>query len=42
MSIDVENALLQIIKEFGNKNDEEANIYLDELKDSGRYVKDVY
>ena len=42
MSIDVENALLQIIKEFGNKNDEEANIYLDELKDAGRYVKDVY
>jgi sulfite reductase (NADPH) flavoprotein alpha-component len=42
MSVDVENTLLQIIKEFGNKNDEEANIYLDELKDSGRYVKDVY
>jgi sulfite reductase (NADPH) flavoprotein alpha-component len=42
MSIDVENALLQIIKEFGNKNDEQANIYLDELKELGRYVKDVY
>jgi sulfite reductase (NADPH) flavoprotein alpha-component len=42
MSIDVENTLLQIIKEFGLKNDEQANIYLDELKDSGRYVKDVY
>jgi sulfite reductase (NADPH) flavoprotein alpha-component len=42
MSIDVENTLLQIIKKFGNKNDEEANIYLDELRDSGRYVKDVY
>ncbi|HEX4375133.1 MAG TPA: flavodoxin domain-containing protein [Puia sp.] len=42
MSIDVENTLLQIIKEFGNKNDEEASIYLDELRDSGRYVKDVY
>lgn len=42
MSVDVENTLSQIIKKFGNKNDEEANIYLDELRDSGRYVKDVY
>jgi len=42
MSVDVENTLLQIIKEFGNKNDNDANAYLDELKEAGRYVKDVY
>jgi sulfite reductase (NADPH) flavoprotein alpha-component len=42
MSVDVENTLLQIIKEFGNKNDNDANAYLNELKEAGRYVKDVY
>jgi len=42
MSVDVENTLRQIIKEFGNKNDNDAIAYLNELKESGRYVKDVY
>jgi sulfite reductase (NADPH) flavoprotein alpha-component len=42
MSIDVEETLLSIIKEFGNKNNSEAFAYLDELKEAGRYVKDVY
>ena len=42
MSVDVEAMLLLIIKEFGNKHITEANTYLDELKEAGRYVKDVY
>lgn len=41
MSIDVENALLQI---FTNKlgSEEKAQQYLQQLADNGRYVKDVY
>jgi sulfite reductase (NADPH) flavoprotein alpha-component len=42
MSIDVENMLLQIIKEQGNKTDEEAKKYLHQLEQEGRYEKDVY
>jgi sulfite reductase (NADPH) flavoprotein alpha-component len=42
MSVDVENTLLAIIKEHGNKKETEALSYLDELKEAGRYVKDVY
>lgn len=42
MSEDVEKALLDIIKKHGKKNEAQANTYLDELKEAGRYVKDVY
>jgi len=42
MSIDVENTLLDIIRHFGNKKDTEALVYLDKLKEEGRYMKDVY
>ena len=42
MSIDVENTLLEIIRHFGNKKDTEALVYLDKLKEEGRYMKDVY
>lgn len=42
MSKDVENTLLEIIREKGKKSDEEANTYLKKLKDEGRYEKDVY
>jgi len=42
MSIDVEETLLQIIEKFGDRSKEEAEQYLDELKEDGRYVKDVY
>jgi len=42
MSVDVENALLDIIRQFGNKKDAEAMAYLDKLKEEGRYMKDVY
>ncbi|HVS96144.1 MAG TPA: flavodoxin domain-containing protein [Puia sp.] len=42
MSVDVENTLLSIIRQEGNKNAAQAEAFLDELKESGRYVKDVY
>ena len=42
MSLDVENALLTIIQQQGEKNAAQAEGYLDELKEAGRYVKDVY
>ncbi|MBI3719089.1 MAG: flavodoxin domain-containing protein [Sphingobacteriales bacterium] len=42
MSKDVENTLLEIIQEQGNKSADEANAYLKKLKDEGRYEKDVY
>ncbi len=42
MSIDVENTLLQIIEQFGERSKEEAIQYLDDMREDGRYVKDVY
>jgi sulfite reductase (NADPH) flavoprotein alpha-component len=42
MSEDVENTLLQIIKEQKNASEGQALQYLDALKEAGRYVKDVY
>ena len=42
MSVDVENALLQLIKEHKHCTEEEAAMYLNELKKQGRYSKDVY
>ncbi|HEY8689503.1 MAG TPA: flavodoxin domain-containing protein [Chitinophagaceae bacterium] len=42
MSILVENTLLQIIEQSGNKTKEEAKKYFEELKEGGRYSKDVY
>jgi sulfite reductase (NADPH) flavoprotein alpha-component len=42
MSIDVEHTLLQIIEQFGERSKEEAVQYLDNLKEDGRYVTDVY
>ncbi len=42
MGKDVENALLQIIAKQGNKTTDEAKKYLEQLKDEGRYEKDVY
>jgi sulfite reductase (NADPH) flavoprotein alpha-component len=42
MSEDVEKALLTIIQQQGKKNAAQAESYLDELKETGRYVKDVY
>lgn len=42
MSLDVENSLLQIIQQYGNKTKEEAKEYLDQLAEQDRYLKDVY
>ena len=42
MSFDVENTLLQIIKEQKGSSEEEALNYLEGLKEAGRYLKDVY
>lgn len=42
MSTDVENTLLQIIQQFGNKTEEEALAFFNEIKEGHRYHKDVY
>lgn len=42
MSFDVEDAILQIIRQHGNKTIEEASEFLTQLKEEGRYLKDVY
>ena len=42
MAADVHNSLLHIIAEQGNKTEEEAKQYLDELRKEKRYQRDVY
>lgn len=42
MSKDVEHALLQIISSEGGRTEEESKKYLHDLKEAGRYEKDVY
>ncbi|MEO8819505.1 MAG: sulfite reductase, partial [Ginsengibacter sp.] len=42
MSFDVENAILEIIETFGERTNEEAKQYLENLKEEGRYKTDVY
>lgn len=42
MSVDVEAAILDIISEYGNKSTEATQSYLQDLEESGRYMKDVY
>lgn len=42
MAKDVHDALLQIIQQFGNRNQSEAEQYLSDLKQAKRYQKDVY
>ncbi|MBS1513045.1 MAG: flavodoxin domain-containing protein [Bacteroidetes bacterium] len=42
MSTDVENALLQIIQQYGNKTADEAHAFLHQMELEGRYEKDVY
>lgn len=42
MSNDVENTLLEIIQQHGNKTAEEAKHFLHEMEEAGRYEKDVY
>lgn len=42
MSIDVERTLLQIIRDHGGLDEENAQAYLDRLAEERRYAKDVY
>ncbi len=42
MGKDVENVLLQIIAVQGKKSAEEAKKCLEQMKEDGRYAKDVY
>jgi sulfite reductase (NADPH) flavoprotein alpha-component len=42
MSVDVENTLVRIIEQHGNKSSVEAKAYWEELKKEGRYQRDVY
>ena len=42
MSVEVEDTLLSIIRQEGNRNAAQAESFLNELKESGRYIKDVY
>jgi sulfite reductase (NADPH) flavoprotein alpha-component len=42
MSVDVEQTLLSIIRKEGNKSAAQAEHYLEELRETGRYTKDVY
>jgi sulfite reductase (NADPH) flavoprotein alpha-component len=42
MSEDVERAILEVIRQHGKKNEGQALGYLEELKEAGRYLKDVY
>jgi sulfite reductase (NADPH) flavoprotein alpha-component len=42
MSTDVENTILEIIETYGARSTAEALVYLDQLKEQGRYLKDVY
>lgn len=42
MSGDVEATILKIVEHFGERTKEEAQEYLDAMKEEGRYVLDVY
>ncbi|MEI6948355.1 flavodoxin domain-containing protein [Paraflavisolibacter sp. H34] len=42
MSVDVEATLLQIVQQYGNKSADAAAQYVAQLKEDGRYLKDVY
>lgn len=42
MSVDVEDTLMQIVEKFGDKTIEEAVQFVEDLKEEGRYLKDVY
>jgi sulfite reductase (NADPH) flavoprotein alpha-component len=42
MSFDVEETILQIIRKYGNLTIDEASDFIAQLKEEGRYLKDVY
>jgi len=42
MSLDVEKTILQVIEQFGERSKDEAKQYLENLKETGRYLTDAY
>ncbi|MBC7587149.1 MAG: sulfite reductase, partial [Chitinophagaceae bacterium] len=42
MSFDVEKILLYVFEQHGNKTHDEAKAYWEQLKNEGRYQKEVY
>lgn len=42
MSFDVEQTILKVIEQFGERSKEEAKQYLENLKETGKYLTDVY
>lgn len=42
MSLDVEQTILHVIEQFGERSKDEAKQYLENLKETGRYLTDVY
>jgi sulfite reductase alpha subunit-like flavoprotein len=42
MSLDVEKALVELAQYHGNKSEQESREWLGQLKESGRYLVDVY
>jgi sulfite reductase (NADPH) flavoprotein alpha-component len=42
MSADVESTLIEIIQRVGNKTEEQAQGFLNDMIVEGRYLKDVY
>jgi sulfite reductase (NADPH) flavoprotein alpha-component len=42
MSVDVEDTVLQLVQQFGNKTIEESVQFIEGLREEGRYLKDVY
>jgi sulfite reductase (NADPH) flavoprotein alpha-component len=42
MSKDVEHTIVNIIEQFGERSKQEAQQYLENLKETGRYLTDVY
>ncbi|MCE9677679.1 assimilatory sulfite reductase (NADPH) flavoprotein subunit [Shewanella sp. AS1] len=42
MAKDVHQALIELVKQYGDKDDEQAEQYLDSLRSDKRYQKDVY
>jgi sulfite reductase (NADPH) flavoprotein alpha-component len=42
MAVQVEQTLAEIISDFGNRDDEAAQAYIEKMKTSGRYQTDVY
>jgi sulfite reductase (NADPH) flavoprotein alpha-component len=42
MSFDVERTVLKVIEQFGERSADEALQYLDNLKEEGRFIMDVY